>query len=105
MPSRATARSSRAGWAWAHSIIDDHSRLLSEVLDDERAETVVAFTVRALGLVAAHGIDWADRLMTDVKVKRTGLVGGEIPEVLPGVPARAVSAWGSCHVVGDDGVV
>jgi len=55
-----------AGWEWAHSIINDHSRLLySEVLDDERAETVVAFTIRALARLAEQGITKVDRLMTD----------------------------------------
>lgn len=60
------ARQSRgAGWEWAHSVVDDHSRLAySEVLDSERAEDVVAFTGRALAFFAAHGIE-VKRLMTD----------------------------------------
>lgn len=60
------SRQSRgAGWEWAHSIVDDHSRLAySEVLDSERAEAVVAFTARALDFFAAHGVE-VKRIMTD----------------------------------------
>src|SRR6266545_5827035 len=44
---------------------NDHSRLAyAELLPDERAVTVVAFTERALAFFARHGIE-AKRLMTD----------------------------------------
>ena len=69
-------RSDGAGHEFAHSIVDDYSRLAySEVLDDERAATVTAFTERALDWFLEHGIV-AERLMTDnawCYVKNRGL--------------------------------
>jgi transposase InsO family protein len=60
-----TTRSRRVGWEYCHSIVDDCSRLAySELHDDERADTVTAFTERALGWLLEHGIV-AERLMTD----------------------------------------
>jgi transposase InsO family protein len=53
------------GYQFAHSIVDDHSRLgYSELHGDERATTVTAFTRRALAFFEAHGIR-PRRLMTD----------------------------------------
>jgi len=50
---------------YAHAVVDDHCRLAyAELLSDERAVTVVAFTERALAFFARHGIE-AKRLMTD----------------------------------------
>jgi transposase InsO family protein len=55
----------RVGYDFAHAIVDDHSRLAYvELLADEKAATVTAFTERALGFFEAHGIS-ARRLMTD----------------------------------------
>lgn len=55
----------RPGWEFFHAIVDDHSRLAyGELLADERAPTVTAFTERALAWFASHGIR-ARRLMTD----------------------------------------
>src|SRR5215207_7304188 len=46
----------RVGWEFCHSIIDDHSRLAySELHADEKADTVVAFTERALVFFAQFG--------------------------------------------------
>jgi transposase InsO family protein len=60
-----TRRSRRVGWEYCHSIVDDCSRLAySELHDDERADTVTAFTKRALNWFLEHGIV-AERLMTD----------------------------------------
>jgi len=60
-----TRRTRRAGWEYCHSIVDDCSRLAySELHDDERADTVTAFTQRALDFFLEHGIV-AERLMTD----------------------------------------
>ena len=60
-----TRRSRRIGWEYCHSIVDDCSRLAySELHDDERADTVTAFTQRALDWFLEHGIV-AERLMTD----------------------------------------
>ena len=53
------------GHDFFHAIVDDHSRLAyGELLDDERAATVTAFTDRALARFAARGI-CVRRLMTD----------------------------------------
>ena len=55
----------RVGWEFCHSIIDDHSRIAySELHDDERAATVVAFLRRALIFYAGLGIT-PRRLQTD----------------------------------------
>jgi transposase InsO family protein len=60
-----TRRSRRVGWEYCHSIVDDCSRLAySELHDDERADTVTAFTERALDWFLDHGIV-AERVMTD----------------------------------------
>jgi transposase InsO family protein len=58
-------RSRGAGWEYAHSILDDCSRLAySEIHPDERAATVTAFTRRALDWFLDQGIV-CERLMTD----------------------------------------
>lgn len=55
----------KVGWEFAHSMIDDHTRLAyTELHDDERAPTVVAFVARALAFFADHDIA-ATRLQTD----------------------------------------
>jgi len=61
----AAEKRERVGKQFAHSIIDDHTRLAyTELHDDERASTVTAFTARALAFFAEHGIR-AKRLQTD----------------------------------------
>jgi transposase InsO family protein len=58
-------RSRGAGWEYVHSVIDDCSRLAySEIHPDERAETVVAFTRRALDWFLEQEIV-CERLITD----------------------------------------
>jgi transposase InsO family protein len=53
------------GYDYFHAIVDDHTRLAyGELLGDERAGTVTAFTVRALDWFAGRGIT-ATRVMTD----------------------------------------
>jgi transposase InsO family protein len=53
------------GFDYFHAIVDDHSRLAyGELLGDQRAPTVTAFTERALNWFAARGIN-AQRVMTD----------------------------------------
>ena len=48
---------SRVGYAFIHTVVDDHSRLAySEVLGDERAVTVAAFWQRAMAWLSARGI-------------------------------------------------
>jgi transposase InsO family protein len=47
----------RVGYAYVHSIVDDHSRLAySEIHHDETAATAVAFWNRAVAFYASHGI-------------------------------------------------
>lgn len=59
------AEGTRVGSAFAHAIVDDHSRVAYvELLDDEKAQTVTAFVCRALAWFAARGIH-TKRLMTD----------------------------------------
>ena len=60
-----TQKSRGAGHEWAHSIVDDCSRLAyTELHADERADTVTAFTRRALDWLLDHGVV-AERLLTD----------------------------------------
>jgi transposase InsO family protein len=60
-----TVNSRGAGHEFAHSIVDDCSRLAyTELHNDERADTVTAFTERALDWLLEHGIV-AERLLTD----------------------------------------
>ena len=55
----------RVGYEFAHSIVDDHSRLAyTELHADERAGTVVAFLKRALAYFQSFGIE-PKRLQTD----------------------------------------
>jgi transposase InsO family protein len=58
-------RSNPLGHDYFHAVVDDHSRLVyGELLGDEKAATVTAFTARAISWFAAHGIT-TRRLMTD----------------------------------------
>ena len=58
-------KSAAPGYAYLHHALDDHSRLAySEILADERKETVVAFWTRAVEWFAARGITVA-RVLTD----------------------------------------
>ena len=62
-----TGAEKRAGWGYeyAHTIVDDHSRLAyTELHADERATTVTSFLGRALAWFAALGIH-PRRIMTD----------------------------------------
>lgn len=55
----------RVGYEFAHTAIDDHSRLAyTELHPDEKAATVVAFTERAIAFFASHGIT-IERWQTD----------------------------------------
>jgi len=55
----------RVGYEFAHSIVDDHSRLaFTELHPDERAQTVTGFVERALAFFAGFGIE-PKRLQTD----------------------------------------
>jgi transposase InsO family protein len=61
----AAEKRERVGYEIAHSAIDDHSRLAyTEIHRDEKAETVVGFTARAIAFFAGHGIT-IERWQTD----------------------------------------
>ena len=53
------------GWEYVHVAIDDASRLAyTELLPNERKESAVAFTARAIDWFARHGVA-VERIMTD----------------------------------------
>ena len=59
-------RSSKVGFDYIHSLVDDHSRLAySEILSDEKGPTCAGFLTRAAAYFAAHGISRIERIMTD----------------------------------------
>jgi len=59
-------RSTKIGFDYVHSLVDDHSRLAySEVLPDEKGITCAGFLDRAAHHFAAHGITRIERVMTD----------------------------------------
>jgi len=64
--STARDRSTRTGFDYVHSLVDDHSRLAySEILPDEKGSTCSGFLARAIDYFADHGIPSIERLMTD----------------------------------------
>ncbi len=59
-------RTSKLGYDYVHSLVDDHSRLAySEILRDEKGTTCAAFLGRAAAYFADHGIPRIERVMTD----------------------------------------
>jgi transposase InsO family protein len=59
-------RSTKVGFDFVHSLVDDHSRLAySEIQPDEKGATCAAFLARALDYFASHGIAQVEELMTD----------------------------------------
>jgi transposase InsO family protein len=59
-------RSTKVGFDYVHSLVDDHSRYTySEVLADEKGATCAGFLDRAITDFAAAGITRIERLMTD----------------------------------------
>lgn len=59
-------RSTKVGFDFVHSLVDDHSRLAySEVLPDEKGSTCAAFLERAIAYFAVYGISRIERLITD----------------------------------------
>jgi transposase InsO family protein len=67
MLGRATGRRHRrAGYAYLHNAVDDHSRLAyTEILPDERKHTAAGFWHRAAAWFAAQGIERIERVLTD----------------------------------------
>jgi transposase InsO family protein len=58
-------RRGRKGWEYVHIAIDDHSRLAyAEVLEDEKALTVVGFLQRAAAFYRRYGFR-VERILTD----------------------------------------
>jgi hypothetical protein len=63
---RARDRTTKVGFDYVHSLVDDHSRLAySEIWPDEKGPTCEAFLARAITYFASHGIPTIERLMTD----------------------------------------
>jgi transposase InsO family protein len=59
-------RTTKLGYDYVHSLVDDHSRLAySEILPDEKGTTCAAFLTRAAAYFAEHGIPRIERVMTD----------------------------------------
>ncbi|WP_299040377.1 IS481 family transposase [uncultured Pseudokineococcus sp.] len=59
-------RSTKLGYDYVHSVVDDHSRLAySEILPDEKGTTCADFLTRAATYFAARGITRIERVMTD----------------------------------------
>jgi transposase InsO family protein len=59
-------RTTRVGFDYVHTLVDDHSRLAyAEILPDEKGTTCAAFLTRAVAYFAGHGIARIERLMTD----------------------------------------
>jgi transposase InsO family protein len=59
-------RSTKVGFDYVHSLVDDHSRLAySEILPEEKGTTCAGFLARAIDHFAGHGITRIERLMTD----------------------------------------
>lgn len=59
-------RSTRVGFDYVHSLVNDHSRLAySEILADEKGATCAGFLIRAIDYFVGHGITTFERLMTD----------------------------------------
>jgi len=62
----AAPRSAGGGFDFAHSAVDDHSRLAySEVLADEKGTTCAGFMQRAAACFAVYGIGRIERVLTD----------------------------------------
>jgi transposase InsO family protein len=59
------SRKRGTGWEYVHVAVDDASRLAyTELLPDERKESAVAFTTRAIDWFTRHGV-MVERIMTD----------------------------------------
>ena len=59
-------RSTRIGFDYVHSLVDDHTRLAySEIHADEKGVTCAGFLTRAAAYFADHGIPRIERVMTD----------------------------------------
>jgi hypothetical protein len=84
-------RRERVGYEFAHSIIDDHSRLAyTELHPDERGPTVVSIMERAIVFLCSYGIE-PRRLQSDIVwtyTKNRALA--ELLESARGSPHRAI---------------
>lgn len=78
---RASRNAPRVGYEYVHTAIDDHSRVAySEILDDEKATTAVAFWRRARWWFALHGINVSAVLTDNGSCYRAGLWQDELAE-------------------------
>jgi transposase InsO family protein len=70
------------GYAYLHTALDDHSRLVySELLDDERKETAAAFWIRANAYFTGCGITVTRVLTDNGSCYRSHLFGNALGEV------------------------
>jgi len=77
--------------ACVHSAIDAHTRLAySEIHDDEKAVTCVAFFDRAQDFFANHGITNIDAVLTDNAKNYTGHA---FAAALHGIEHRRIRPW------------
>lgn len=64
--STAAKRKTRIGYDYVHSVVDDHARLAySEILNDEKGDTVAGFFVRATEFFQSCCIPRIETVMTD----------------------------------------
>jgi transposase InsO family protein len=74
--------SSRVGYGFIHSAVDDHSRLAySEILGDETKESAVAFWGRASSWFAGLGIEVQEVLTDNGACYRSGLFNAALGEI------------------------
>lgn len=54
------------GWEWVHVAIADAARLAhTDLLPDERKQSAITFTARAINWFARHGVKKVERIMSD----------------------------------------
>jgi transposase InsO family protein len=85
-----TGAAASRGYRFLHHALDDHSRLAySEIHDDERKETVVAFWRNALTFFAGAGIDVKAVLTDNGSAYRSRLFAAELARDSPTRPGPA----------------
>ena len=81
-------RSPRIGYAFVHTVLDDHSRVAyTEVRDDEAARTAVEVLLRAVDSFAQHGVT-IERVLSDNGAAYRSHLWGDTCEALSITPTR-----------------
>jgi transposase InsO family protein len=97
---RASRHAARVGYDYVHCAIDDHTRLAyAEIHPDEKADTCVAFWLRADEFFAGHGIEVTGVMTDNAKAYRcarfqaalaaTGARHWSIPPYSPQINGKA----------------